>query len=144
MNPVTTFLPCTTCPETNPSPPSAQCNVGTHTLDADYREPCQPLPNDPDDPEPIPRTVFEDLTPNHNKALIQVTRDPDNPQCLLTVIINVRNGEPISRDVDVDQFIGVQVEDLSSVELVCTREQGQGQGTCRGHITIMKTFCICC
>jgi hypothetical protein len=94
----------------------------------------------------IPIVVFENLTPNHNKAVI-MGRTTTLPPCRATLIIETPN-QIIQRDLEspintqtLASTLNIQVEDLRRVSILC---QGNPGGTCRVFFSIQKTFFICC
>jgi hypothetical protein len=95
----------------------------------------------------IPVVIFEDLTNNHNKILINAQTVTPAP-CRATIIIETRN-QIIQRDLDSPippNFfsvtpLNIQVEDLRRISIVC---QGNPGGICRVFYSIQKTFSICC
>jgi hypothetical protein len=115
-----------------------QCSVATHAASINFEQAC-------DGTEVI---YFQDLTDNHNKALIQVQRSGITPEnCQMELVINGTTSFIVpSFTGGGGAFAGqvsVQVEDVRTVGIRCTCITGTC-AYCAGLISIQKTFCICC
>lgn len=83
------------------------------------------------------KTLFEDLTTNHNKAMVQFFVF-DGPA---TIIVRTRDGKEIKRTiVRVNNSLLFQVEDIKKISVRCEGTLG----TCSGQVTVEETFCIFC
>jgi hypothetical protein len=83
------------------------------------------------------KTLFEDLTTNHNKTMVLffVSEGP------ATIIISTRDGKKIERTVvRNNNSITIQVENIKKVTVRCDSILG----TCSGQVTVEETFCIFC
>lgn len=107
-------------------------------------------------------TYFEDFTKNHNKAMIEVDIENADPGCMVTAIIETRDGKTIERPIPLDSYgdgeRAFQVEDVCRVSLrgeshnLCappvpasdSNNSYQPLSTFEAWVDIEKTFCICC
>lgn len=80
-------------------------------------------------------TIFEDLTNNHNKTLINIQNNGGTP---IVVTIRTREcGGPIVFTLNPSRRRVFQVEDFESLTVTAT-EGGSVS------VFVQKTFCICC
>jgi hypothetical protein len=87
--------------------------------------------------------VFEDLTDNHNKFLVQINNNTPAP-CLATLIIET-DDRTITRELpnqvgQTNATFGIEVADVRRVSIRC---QGNPAGACTLDFRFQKTFCIC-
>jgi hypothetical protein len=83
------------------------------------------------------KTVFEDVTTNHNKAMVRLAVGV----APVTFIVRTRDGKKIERTiVRNSNSLIIQVENIKSISARCDA----ATGTCNGAINIEKTFCIFC
>lgn len=107
---------------------SESCFADQHSGFINYQLPC----NSPS------LKVYENLTPNHNKAYVQIQNF--SPDCTVTLEIKTKD-ETIVESFDAFANRAFQVEDLKNVSVLCT---GEIEGLCSGNIFIQNSFCICC
>ncbi|PUB18246.1 hypothetical protein C8K15_101451 [Paenisporosarcina sp. OV554] len=106
------------------------CFVETHDFNSGISQPCNGST----------KVIFEDLTNNHNKTMIQALSI--EAPCIPILIIETKDGRPpIERTLEFLLGINIEVENVKRVSVRC---QGNPTGTCSVIFFIQKTFCICC
>ncbi|HWL25486.1 MAG TPA: hypothetical protein VNR38_17355 [Ureibacillus sp.] len=98
----------------------------------------------------IASTFFEDLSKNSVDILIGITNFTPLP-CVMTIIIELKNGEILERVVPAavaipnqgtfENAISFEFKNVKRIQIRC---EGNPQGNCSGLITIQKFFCVCC
>ncbi|EDX67760.1 MULTISPECIES: hypothetical protein [Bacillus] len=114
------------------------CFIETHTVAGSDTTPTENVPVTIIVPSDTSRRVFEDLTNNHNKTLLQISVPEDVSP--IEVTIQTRSSPtPIIATLATNETRVFQVEDFQSLILTNNTEFLNFI-----EVLIKKTFCICC
>lgn len=116
----------------------SNCFIETHTIAGSGTSSTGNVPLDIIVPPNSSRVVFEDLTINHNKTLLQISVPNDSGPIEVTIRTRISN-TPIIATIVPNETRIFQVEDFQ--ELTLTNNSDTFDFI---DIFINKTFCICC
>ncbi|ARJ22118.1 exosporium protein D [Bacillus sp. ISL-8] len=116
----------------------SNCFIETHTIAGSGTSSTGNVPLDIIVPPNSSRVVFEDLTINHNKTLLQISVPNDSGPIEVTIRTRISN-TPIIATIVPNETRIFQVEDFQ--ELTLTNNSDSFDFI---DIFINKTFCICC